>query len=58
MDITNASLLDEATAAAESMIMAFRMSKDRNVFLVSNNCHPQTIDVLKTRSEPLGISIQ
>ena len=58
LPISNASLLDEATAAAEAMIMAFRMSKDRNVFLVSNNCHPQTIDVLKTRSEPLGISIQ
>ena len=58
LPISNASLLDEATAAAEAMIMAFRISKDRNVFLVSNNCHPQTIDVLKTRSEPLGISIQ
>ena len=38
--------------------MAFRMSKNGNIFLVSNNCHPQTIDVLKTRSEPLGISIK
>ena len=58
LPISNASLLDEATAAAEAMIMAFRMSKDRNIFLVSNNCHPQTIEVLKTRSEPLGIKIQ
>tara|TARA_B100001250_G_scaffold399295_1_gene408531 strand:- start:3765 stop:6605 length:2841 start_codon:yes stop_codon:yes gene_type:complete len=58
LPISNASLLDEATAAAEAMIMAFRMSKDRNTFLVSNNCHPQTIEVLKTRSEPLGINIQ
>jgi len=57
LPISNASLLDEATAAAEAMIMIFRMSKDRNIFLVSNNCHPQTIDVLKTRSEPLGINI-
>jgi len=58
LPISNASLLDEATSAAEAMIMTFRMSKDRNIFLVSNNCHPQTIDVLKTRSEPLGINIQ
>ena len=58
LPISNASLLDEATAAAEAMIMAFRMSKNGNIFLVSNNCHPQTIDVLKTRSEPLGISIK
>ena len=58
LPISNASLLDEATAAAEAMIMAFRISKNRNVFLVSNKCHPQTIDVLNTRSEPLGIKIQ
>ena len=58
LPISNASLLDEATAAAEAMIMVFRMSKNGNIFLVSNNCHPQTIDVLKTRSEPLGISIK
>jgi len=38
--------------------MTYRMSKDRNIFLVSKHCHPQTIDVLKTRSEPLGITIQ
>ena len=58
LPIANASLLDEATAAAEAMIMTFRMSKDRNIFLVSKHCHPQTIEVLKTRSEPLGIHIQ
>ena len=40
------------------MTMTYRMSKDRNIFLVSKHCHPQTIDVLKTRSEPLGITIQ
>jgi len=58
LPISNASLLDEATAAAEAMIMAFRVSKNGNIFLVSNKCHPQIIDVLKTRSEPLGIKIQ
>ena len=58
LPIANASLLDEATAAAEAMTMTYRMSKDRNIFLVSKHCHPQTIDVLKTRSEPLGITIQ
>ena len=58
LPIANASLLDEATAAAEAMTMTYRMSKDRNIFLVSKHCHAQTIDVLKTRSEPLGITIQ
>ena len=58
LPIANASLLDEATAAAEAMTMTYRMSKDRNIFLVSKHCHPQTINVLKTRSEPLGITIQ
>ena len=58
LPIANTSLLDEATAAAEAMTMTYRMSKDRNIFLVSKHCHPQTIDVLKTRSEPLGITIQ
>ena len=58
LPISNASLLDEATAAAEAMIMAFRVSKNGNIFLVSKKCHPQIIDVLKTRSEPLGIKIQ
>ena len=58
LPIANASLLDEATAAAEAMTMTYRMSKDRNIFLVSKHCHPQTIGVLKTRSEPLGITVQ
>ena len=58
LPIANASLLDEATAAAEAMTMTYRMSKDRKIFLVSKHCHPQTIDVLKTRSEPLGITVQ
>ena len=57
LPIANASLLDEGTAAAEAMTMFFNAtkSKDRKTFLVSKNCHPQTIDVLKTRSEPLDI---
>lgn len=59
MSIANASLLDEATAAAEAMIMLFnsRKKKAANQFFVSEECLPQTIDVLKTRSNPLGIEL-
>ncbi|MBU0528651.1 aminomethyl-transferring glycine dehydrogenase [bacterium] len=59
LPLANASLLDEATAAAEAMAMFFREVKDtnRNVFFVSECCHPQTIDVLKTRSAPFGIEL-
>ena len=59
LPIANSSLLDEATAAAEAMLMFFNATKDSNKtrFLVSNGSHPQTIDVLKTRAEPLGISL-
>ena len=59
LPIANASLLDEATAAAEAMTMFYNAtkSKDKKTFLVSKNCHPQTIDVLKTRSEPLDIQL-
>ncbi|MFQ6612683.1 MAG: aminomethyl-transferring glycine dehydrogenase, partial [Fidelibacterota bacterium] len=56
-EIANASLLDEATAAAEAMTMFHRMVKNRNTFLVSEDCHPQIIEVLKTRSNPLGIKL-
>ena len=58
MDIANASLLDEGTAAAEAMGLSYRLSKTntKKVF-VSRNCHPQTIDVIKTRAEPLGLEI-
>jgi glycine dehydrogenase len=58
MDIANASLLDEGTAAAEAMGLSYRVSKSKTkkVF-VSKNCHPQTIDVIKTRAEPLGLEI-
>jgi glycine dehydrogenase len=59
MDLANASLLDEATAAAEGMAMAHRLVKgDRNRFLVDADCHPQTIAVLRTRARPLGIDIE
>jgi glycine dehydrogenase len=60
MDISNASLLDEATAAAEAMIMLYnvRMEKDATLFFVSEECFPQSIEVLKTRSVPLGINLQ
>jgi glycine dehydrogenase len=64
MEIANASLLDEGTAAAEAMIMLFNaMHKDKKkakacTFLVSKDCFPQTIDVLKTRATPIGIKLQ
>jgi glycine dehydrogenase len=59
MDIANASLLDEATAAAEAMTLCRRVAKNKsNVFFVSADCHPQTIDVVKTRAEPVGIEVK
>ncbi len=55
---SNASLLDESTAAAEAMAMARRVSKNSsNRFLVSEDTHPQTIAVLRTRAEPIGLDI-
>ena len=58
LDIANASLLDEATAAAEAMAMAHRVSKTKsNTFFVDENCHPQTIDVIRTRAEPFGFDL-
>lgn len=58
LDIANASLLDEATAAAEAMTMSYGLSKQNtNQYFVDENCHPQTIAVLKTRALPLGIEI-
>lgn len=58
MPIANASMLDEATAAAEAMTLAKRSVKSKgNVFIVSGDCHPQTIEVIKTRAEPLGIEV-
>ncbi len=59
MEIANASLLDEGTAAAEAMFMQYSLRKnnDAKIFFVSEELFPQTIDVLKTRSEPYGIEI-
>ena len=59
MAIANASMLDEATAAAEAMTLAKRSVKSKsNVFLVSGDCHPQTIEVIRTRAAPLGIEVK
>src|SRR5581483_1776258 len=58
LDIANASLLDEATAAAEAMHLCHDLRADRNIFFVSKECHPQTIDVVKTRAKPLGIEVR
>ncbi|CAA9397453.1 MAG: Glycine dehydrogenase [decarboxylating] (glycine cleavage system P protein), partial [uncultured Ramlibacter sp.] len=59
MPIANASMLDEATAAAEAMTLAKRSVKSRsNVFVVAGDCHPQTIEVIQTRARPLGIEVR
>ncbi len=60
MEIANASLLDEGTAAAEAMLMAFGVckNKDKATFAYSKNCHPQVIDVLRSRSFSLGIKLE
>ena len=59
LDVANASLLDEATAAAEAMTMCHGLQgrKGRNVFFISDTCHPQTIAVVQTRAESLGIEV-
>ncbi len=58
LDIANASLLDESTAAAEAMTMAKRASKSKaNAFFVDEFCHPQNIAVIQTRAAPLGIEV-
>ncbi len=59
LEIANASLLDEASAAAEGMAMSFALRKQPSVrtFFVSRTCHPQTIAVVQTRAEPLGIRV-
>ena len=57
LDIANASLLDESTAAAEAMTMCHALKDGRNVFFVSEDCHPQNIDVVKTRAKALGIEV-
>ncbi len=59
LEISNASLLDEGTAAAEAMFLAYSIRKNETAkkFFVSELCHPQTIDVVVTRANPLGIEI-
>ncbi|HBZ45150.1 MAG TPA: glycine dehydrogenase (aminomethyl-transferring) [Maritimibacter sp.] len=58
LEVANASLLDEATACAEAMVMAQRVAKTKATgFFVDENCHPQNIAVMKTRAKPLGIEV-
>ncbi|HTV62040.1 MAG TPA: aminomethyl-transferring glycine dehydrogenase [Verrucomicrobiae bacterium] len=59
LDIANASLLDEATACAEAMMMSHRLKggEGKNTFFVSENCHPQNIEVVRTRGAALGVEI-
>lgn len=58
LDVANASLLDEGTAAAEAMTMAMGQKLKATRFLVSHHCHPQIIAVVRTRAEPLGIEVE
>src|SRR6266550_4634980 len=58
LDIANASMLDEATAAAEAMALCHAVVPNRKTFFVADNCHPQTIAVVQTRAKPLGIEIK
>jgi glycine dehydrogenase len=59
MEISNSSLLDEATAAAEAMTLAKRSAKSKsNTIIVAGDCHPQTIALIKTRAEPLGLEVK
>ena len=59
LEIANASMLDEATAAAEAMMLCHRVKSDenRNVFLVADTCHPQNIEVIRTRAKALDIEV-
>jgi glycine dehydrogenase len=61
LEIANASMLDEGTSAAEAMMMCHRLKEggdsEHRVFFVSDACHPQTIDIVRTRARPLGIEI-
>jgi len=57
LEVANASLLDEATAAAEAMTMCHGIKSGRNSFFVSSKCHPQTIDVVRTRAQALDIMV-
>jgi glycine dehydrogenase len=57
LEIANASMLDEGTAAAEAMMMAQRLKAGGQTFFVSDKCHPQTIDIVRTRAKPLGLEV-
>src|SRR5437763_1387413 len=57
LDIANASMLDEATAAAEAMALCHAVVSDRRTFFVDAQCHPQTVAVVQTRAKPLGIDV-
>ncbi|MEZ4321439.1 MAG: aminomethyl-transferring glycine dehydrogenase [Myxococcota bacterium] len=58
LEIANASMLDEATAAAEAMNMAFHVGREKLTrFFVDEGCHPQTIAVVRTRAEPIGVEV-
>lgn len=59
MEMSNASMLDEGTAAAEAMALCQRMSKSKSMrFFIDEDCFPQTIEIIKTRAEPVGIEVQ
>ena len=58
LDIANASLLDEATAAAEAKALCHAVVPNRKTFFVADDCHPQTIAVVQTRAKPLGIEVK
>lgn len=59
MEMSNSSMLDESTAAAEAMALCQRMSKSKSLcFFVDSDCLPQTIEVIKTRAEPMGVQVE
>src|SRR5438093_1044004 len=58
LDIANASMLDEATAAAEAMALCHAVVPNRKTFFVADDCHPETIEVVRTRAKPLGIEVK
>ncbi|PYK31593.1 MAG: glycine dehydrogenase (aminomethyl-transferring), partial [Verrucomicrobia bacterium] len=58
LEIANASMLDEATSAAEAMALCHASVPDRKIFFVADNCHPETIEVVRTRAKPLGIEVK
>src|SRR6266508_6354046 len=57
LDIANASLLDEATAAAEAMALCHRAAHKDGAFVIDADCHPQTIEVVRARAQPLGVEV-